>query len=77
LKEQSFGHFINSHPLIIDNICDFTLELSRVAEQNGVPIIHLTTKQCAYLSDKNNNYTKAYQSFSDAYKYIATCLSNL
>jgi len=76
-KEQFKKIFINSHPLIIDNICDFTLELSRVAEQNGVPIIHLTTKQCAYLSDKNNNYTKAYQSFSDAYKYIATCLSNL
>ncbi len=69
--------FSTSNPLIIDNICDFTLGLANIAEKNGIPVIDLTVNECPYLARPTNNHTKAYQSFSDAYKYIATCLSNL
>jgi chromosome partitioning protein len=69
--------FPASNPLIIDNICDFTLGLSSVAEECGMPVIHLTEKEFSYLSNPANNHSKAHKSVKESYEYISNCLDNL
>jgi cellulose biosynthesis protein BcsQ len=87
ITEQEFQHlFTESSPFIIQKCCDFTPQLSSIAEKAGVPVVKLTQELCNRHKDskinvditkQNGQYTRSMASISNSYNRIVDGLLKL
>jgi cellulose biosynthesis protein BcsQ len=81
-REKEFRQiFSESTPLIIDNICDFTLGLTARAERLGIPVIELNEENCPQLKPKDgsrdSDNRKAWLAFRASYDYLSESFCKL
>jgi cellulose biosynthesis protein BcsQ len=80
ISESEFKKlFQGRKPYIIKDCCDFTGKLRGIAENNGVPVIHLTPDMCnkKNASIVSGTYKKPFDEINQNYREIAESLTKL